>query len=293
MLNRGEGEFVRRINRIEKWLRRLESIIVRPSGSGTLHADVTVADTVTIDMHIVGQQISADAILDGGIFPADAAGVLTNDGAGGLSWGAGGTGGGDGWTAITGTFTYAGPTTINVSSGAASIYSVGYKIRYQNNDSGTWLYDYVVGIADTLLTVAGDAVPNATLTDMSYSNAANPLGFPQWFPWVPVLTGGAADLPSYTVARFSLSGRTCHISFAAENKTLTGSAGQIQITLPITGIATINHWPSGVAFTGAAYVHIRVTLNTTYLNVYKDITNANWAGNESGQYIYISGFYEI
>ncbi|MFA6198760.1 MAG: hypothetical protein WC734_06465 [Patescibacteria group bacterium] len=65
MLNRGEGEFVRRINRIEKWLRRLESIINRPvitSSSGTIHDPVTVVDTATINLTLTGQQLQADYI---------------------------------------------------------------------------------------------------------------------------------------------------------------------------------------------------------------------------------------
>jgi hypothetical protein len=83
-----------------------------------------------------------------------------------------------GWTPARETWQYASATTITVPSGAVSKYSVGTKIRYQNNDSGTYLYDYVIGVADTLLTVVGDAVPNATLTDNYYSNAVSPVGFP-------------------------------------------------------------------------------------------------------------------
>ena len=105
----------------------------------------------------------------------------------------------DGWVPIDGTFTYASATTINVSAGAASIYSVGDKIRYQNNDSGTYLYDYIVIIADTLLTVAGNTVPNATLTDAYYSKIATPLNFPHWFAYTPTITGnGGGTAPTYS-----------------------------------------------------------------------------------------------
>jgi len=83
-----------------------------------------------------------------------------------------------GWIGIAGTFTYASATTINVSAGAASIYNIGDKLRFQNNDSGTYLYAYINNVADTLLTVQGDAVPNATLTDKYYSKMKNPQNFP-------------------------------------------------------------------------------------------------------------------
>jgi hypothetical protein len=82
-----------------------------------------------------------------------------------------------GWIPIDGTFTYASATTINVSAGAASIYSIGDKLRFQNNDSGTYLYANITTIADTLLTVRGATVPNATLTDAYYSKISNPQGF--------------------------------------------------------------------------------------------------------------------
>ena len=118
----------------------------------------------------------------------------------------------DGWVPIDGTFTYASATTINVSSGAAAIYSVGDKIRFQNNDSGTYLYGYIITIADTLLTIVGDAVPNATLTDAYYSKIANPLGFPHWFsistaPTFNVATydNGSGGQPTTTYNKFRRS----------------------------------------------------------------------------------------
>lgn len=83
-----------------------------------------------------------------------------------------------GWVGVKDTWTYASSTTITVPSGATSIYQIGDKIRLQNNGSGTYLYMTVTNVASTLLTVSGDAVPNATLTDIYYSHAGNPLGAP-------------------------------------------------------------------------------------------------------------------
>lgn len=72
-----DGQIVKRITLIEKWLRRIESMIVRPTGSGTLHNAVTVTDTATINLTLVGQNIQAD-IIGGGtgdvVGPAGATG---------------------------------------------------------------------------------------------------------------------------------------------------------------------------------------------------------------------------
>ena len=150
----------------------------------------------------------------------------------------------DGWTPITGTFTYASATTINVSSGAAAIYSVGDKIRYQNNDSGTWLYDYVITIADTLLTVAGDAVPNATLTDAYYSKIEHPQGFPHIFSYTPVVTGnGGGTAPTYSVndSKFTINGRLVTVFVLLYNPS-GGTAGSgtqaLIITMPVNEVST-------------------------------------------------------
>jgi len=127
-----------------------------------------------------------------------------------------------GWNSITGTFTYNSATSLNVSSVAASIYKKGDRLRYQNNDSGTYLYNYIIGIADTLLTVVGDTVPNATLTDNYYSNYSA-IGFPDYFNYTP--TG-----PNNTTltGRFSINGRT-----------LTG-----WMKGSLTGACTFASWPT-------------------------------------------------
>jgi hypothetical protein len=140
----------------------------------------------------------------------------------------------DGWLPILGTFTYASATTINVSSGAASIYSVGDKIRFQNNDSGTYLYGYIITVADTLLTIIGDAVPNATLTDAYYSKVATPLNFPQWFQlgtptWT---TNGTAftNQPINNKTYLSIVGRVVTITGEAQCHATSGGTGAFKAT---------------------------------------------------------------
>jgi hypothetical protein len=77
-----ESEFIKRIVKIEKWLRRLETLITRPavsSSTGTTHDEVTVVDTATINLTLVGQQLQADAIGGG------SAHVIKDEGGAGLT----------------------------------------------------------------------------------------------------------------------------------------------------------------------------------------------------------------
>ena len=63
-----ESEFIKRIIKIEKWLRRLETLITRPtvsSSTGTTHDEVTVVDTATINLTLTGQQLQADLLAGG------------------------------------------------------------------------------------------------------------------------------------------------------------------------------------------------------------------------------------
>ena len=142
----------------------------------------------------------------------------------------------DGWTPITGTFTYASANTINVSSGAAAIYSVGDKIRYQNNDSGNYLYDYVITIADTLLTVVGDEVPNATLTDAYYSKVATSLNFPHFFalptPTWTTTVNAFTNQPTNNYFGFIITGRNVCVYGTATCHATSGGTGLFIITFP-------------------------------------------------------------
>lgn len=126
--------------------------------------------------------------------------------------GGGGGGTGDGWTAINDTWTYASATTITVPSGAESIYSVGDKIKLKQT---TVKYFYIVGVADTVLTVTGGSdytVANATITSPYYSKAVTPVGFPNIFSYTP--TGISASNVTIT-GRFSVNGRLCKVRILA------------------------------------------------------------------------------
>ena len=149
-----------------------------------------------------------------------------------------------GWVAVS-TWAYASATSITVPSGAASIYSVGDKIKLTQT---TVKYFYVVGVADTLLTITGGTsytLTSATITSPYYSKFETPVGFPQYFNYTP--TGIAASNVTLT-GRFKVTGRECRCYIKA------AFAGAITFTtmptIPIAASAshfqTANPSTSGV-----------------------------------------------
>jgi len=116
-----------------------------------------------------------------------------------------------GWIEIPdGSWSYASATTITVPSGAASIYAVGDLIRLKQG--GAYKYYYVVGIADTVLTVTGGTdytVANATITDVAYCKGGG-VGHPGKFSYTPTIAyyGGTTNPTSMSANfSFSLSGK--------------------------------------------------------------------------------------
>ena len=91
----------------------------------------------------------------------------------------------DGWVNSDETWTYASTTTITVPSGATAKYQKGDKIKLTQT---TVKYFYIIGVADTVLTITGGSdytLTDATITDNYYSKVENPQGFPNSFNYTP------------------------------------------------------------------------------------------------------------
>jgi hypothetical protein len=159
----------------------------------------------------------------------------------------------DGWRAVT-AGTYASATTITVASGAALIYKKGDKLKLTQT---TVKYFYVVTVADTLLTITGGTsftLANAVITDMFVSHQANPIGFPQWFNYIPVLTGSVSNpvLGSSTIAgKFTIQGElvTCSgIYLVTTGGTFNAGSGTYYVSLPTAGDDTAPSMNMGTLF---------------------------------------------
>ena len=148
------------------------------------------------------------------IIPSTSGNVLTSDG---TNWTSRVQ---DGWIPVADTWTYASATTINVPSGAASIYSPGDKIKLTQTTVKRF---YIITVADTLLTVVGastETVANAAITLPYYSHAKNPLGWVQTFKiglGTATNSGTDATSTSATLAEISSAYRTSNLTVVKGN----------------------------------------------------------------------------
>jgi len=177
----------------------------------------------------------------------------------------------DGWISANETWTYASASTITVPSGAAAKYAVGDRIRWKQGAG--YKYGVLVAVADTLLTIAVNtdftvATPTA-ITDNYYSHQISPIGYPQWFNFVPTFTSGGGaftNAPTVNSARFLINGTHFFAEIDYSYHATSGGTGATTIqALPVTSTknfsgSTIN---AGTAKAGAL-------LGTTsnYFNIY-------------------------
>ena len=146
----------------------------------------------------------------------------------------------DGWIPVSGTWTYKTATTITVPSGAASIYKVGMGIRL--TQSSTVKYFYIVGVADTVLTITGGSdytLANATISAVSYTNTpATAIGFPNTFSYTPTVTyaGGSTDPTGWTRlgGLFSIVGNIATVMITGQLNRGSGNRTYISFTPPVT-----------------------------------------------------------
>ncbi len=141
---------------------------------------------------------------------------------------------GSGWVSANETWTYASATTITVPSGAVSKYAIGDKIKLTQT---TVKYFYIVGVADTLLTIMGGndyTLTNATISDNYYSHQQSPIGFPSVLFYTPTYT---PESGTYTSIRnleryFSLNGGMVTVVCAFDG-TCSGTPAYIDVALPV------------------------------------------------------------
>jgi hypothetical protein len=138
----------------------------------------------------------------------------------------------DGWVNPNETWAYASATTITIPSGGLTKYAIGDRITW--TASASQKYAYVVGVADTTLTVLGNAVTNVTLSSNYYSHDLTPVGFPQVFTWTPVITASAGSITSYTSSGYCfLNRKTIFVNFTFTITNAGTASGLYISTLPI------------------------------------------------------------
>ena len=147
-----------------------------------------------------------------------------------------------GWIPASGwTINDAANGAVNVPSGALSIYSVGDKVKLTNQ---TVKYFYIVRVEDNYMFLNGGSnyvlsgAYGTVLTNVYYSHASNPVGFPQWFDYTPILTVSGGTAPTYAtfINRYCQVGKLVVVTgqwYNASGGTAGAGAAEILVTLPV------------------------------------------------------------
>lgn len=190
----------------------------------------------------------------------------------------------DGWINPNESWEYLSATTITIPSGGASRYRKGQPIRLKQG--GGYKYFYIIGVADTVLTITGGSsytLTNDPITDNYYSMIDNPLDFPSGFEWTPVFTGFSTD-PTVANARFRLRGTICWWTF---NYNALGNSNNtfFTFTLPIAsktgghtmgGLFTVNN---GAAAPETGLAVCRAA--SAVCDVYSNNTQGSWTSSST------------
>lgn len=144
----------------------------------------------------------------------------------------------DGWSPVSDSWSYASASTITVPSDATLTYQKGVKIRFKQGAG----YKYYVAntVASTLITALVNTdytVANAAITDISYSYAENPLGFPSSFNYTSTVSGSTGSAGTYTetvqVSRYIASGKNMFVSVHKKITNKGSWSGGIRFLLPV------------------------------------------------------------
>lgn len=109
------------------------------------------------------------------------------------------------------------------------------------------------------------------------------------------LPGGDTNLSGYATARFTIKGKFLYFEFSATGRTCSGSAGQINISLPVVGVSAAQNVVQ-LVYDGSNYVTPIVVIHaaaTSKIIVYKTLAADNWVADETGVLIDIKSSYFI
>jgi hypothetical protein len=148
-----------------------------------------------------------------------------------------------GWAPISSAWTYASATTITIPTNGTLVYQVGDRVRLKQG--GGYKYFVVTAVAATLLTVYGGSdytVTNAAITDMAYSRAPKPFGFPGHFNFTPtfgnVIVGNGILVAKAMIYGNMVKGNVS-LKFASVSPT-SAVAGPIAISPPIAILSSLS-----------------------------------------------------
>jgi hypothetical protein len=195
---------------------------------------------------------------------------------------------------------------IIITGDVRSKYQKGFKIKYTNS---AVKYNYIIADpslsgSNTILQISGfgyistvnDSIPTllgTAITNNFYSLCENPIGFPDWFSYIPKYSAsGSMTYVSVTTnyAKFKISGKIIFVNVNAIG-TLGGSANDtIYITLPIASLAGANILFGTAAVNTTPNLGQASIANNTASLMRFDLSNYSTG---TGRYAVFSVFYEF
>ena len=200
-----------------------------------------------------------------------------------------------GWLLLAASGTRVGNTSFTVSGDVTDQIAVGDKLKITDT---TTKYLYVTAATyeapNTTITVTGgtDYVVDGNPTNIYYSKATSPVGFPGWFAYNPNATG-FASLTTET-GRFSVIGRTVTFTIVISG---TSNSSGFTVHAPITSSEASNNLVRTMD-QGTSYVGRWVLQpSSTTITIGKDIGGDGGftvSGSANGKRLYLyNGWYEI
>jgi hypothetical protein len=171
---------------------------------------------------------------------------------------------------IIGTCTYASASSINVASGAALLYTYGDKLSLTQSTGGTKYY-YIVGIADTVLTLLSSSIVNNEVITNPYYSHGNMVGHPDKFAYTPTMTASAGTLTTVTASgEYTIRGKYIRIVAKCLITNKGSASANLIFSSPLPNVSTIENVGSGRETAAAGYsVLCYIGASGTAISCYK------------------------
>ena len=203
----------------------------------------------------------------------------------------------DGWSKLSNSGNYVSSASFRIGGDVRSFLRVGTKLKFTN---GTTKYAYVTGTSysspNTTVTIIGSSVLNTTVSNIFYSYADSPYGFPSSFSWTPSTTGWSgtpATAFEYTIS----SGILFFQAYISGSGLGSGTATTFTVPIGCKNVTNL-HYGGTLGYTQDSEITStpgKWTLppGGSIVTLYKDSAMTVFSVTSGTKAIRVQGFYHI
>jgi hypothetical protein len=187
----------------------------------------------------------------------------------------------DGWIKPTETFTYRNAFSMNTSADMTGKLSIGDKIKI--TQSNVVKQFYITGITATYIlvnTTTDWSVFNQTISNVYYSHEASPLGFPQWFSYLPSFSNITLGENASVVAKYNMVGRQVNVSMIwtlVASSAINAASNIKSFSLPIATVAGQVQGKATFLDSGSTYYQGIVVGGGSTVEIYALLANGTYS----------------